>query len=116
MNDRLLQLRLALNMTQDELGARIGVSRSTICNYENGTRTPMEQTIRSICREFHVDYIWLTQGIGNMFQTVDDDLTTMIDSILMGENETAKAIFRAFAKLEDDDWLVIKKIIDEIKK
>lgn len=116
VNERLLQLRLALGLTQDEFGARIGVSRSTICNYENGTRSPMAQTIRSICREFNVEYIWLTQGVGEMFRSADDDLTAMIDNILMGENETAKAIFRAFAKLEDEDWFVIKKIIDEIKK
>lgn len=90
MNDRLLQLRAALNLTQDEFGARIGVSRSTICNYENGTRSPMEQTIRSICREFNVEYLWLTEGVGEMFRSTDDDLTAMIDNILMGENETGE--------------------------
>lgn len=116
IGQRIKELRKALGMTQEDFAFKIGTARNTIANYEIGRREPTGQTIRSICREFHVDYIWLTQGVGDMFQSVDDDLTAMVDNILMGENETAKAIFRAFAKLEDEDWLVIKKIIDEIKK
>ena len=116
IGERVKIARQELGFTQQEFGDRLGIARNTIASYEIGRREPTGQTIRSICREFHVDYIWLTQGVGDMFQSVDDDLTAMVDNILMGENETAKAIFRAFAKLEDEDWLVIKKIIDEIKK
>lgn len=116
MGERVKMARQELNLTQQEFGDKLGIARNTIASYEIGRREPTAQTIRSICREFNVEYIWLTQGVGEMFRSADDDLTAMIDNILMGENETAKAIFRAFAKLEDEDWFVIKKIIDEIKK
>lgn len=116
MYEQIKELRKHLSMTQKEFGESLGISRDVMANIENNRVEPSESLVRLICATYKVSYIWLTQGVGDMFQAVDDDLTTMIDSILMGENETAKAIFRAFAKLEDEDWLVIKKIIDEIKK
>ena len=44
------------------------------------------------------------------------ETTALFDRIMAGENETAKALFKAFAKLNDDDWAVIQKVIDEVKK
>ena len=40
---------------------------------ESGGRNITEQVIKSICREFNVDYIWLTTGDGEMFVDTDDD-------------------------------------------
>lgn len=116
IGERISLLRTHLNYSQEEFGEKISVSRFAISNYEAGKRNVTERSIRDICREFHVSYIWLTEGIGKMFDDTDNDLMTLIDNLMMGENETAKAIFRAFAKLDDSDWMVIQKLIDEIKK
>ena len=53
MDQRLKELRLALSLSQEELGKRIGITRAAISNLEKGTRNMSEQTIKSICREFH---------------------------------------------------------------
>ncbi len=115
ISKRLKQLRKYLDLTQSEFGEKIGVKGNTVTNYENGRRTLSEQTIKSICREFNVSYVWLVEGIEPMFSETDNT-TMLIDRILAGENETAKSVFKAFARLSNDDWETIEKIIDNINE
>lgn len=116
MNKRLREVRKSLHLTQKEFGEKLGLAANTITNYENGIRTPMEQTLIAICREYNVNYSWLKEGIGDMFISTDDSVANRIDDLLAGENETAKALFRAFASLDDSDWLTVQKVIDELRK
>lgn len=37
---RLKELRTQLNLSQDELGTKVGVSKAAICEYEKGSRNP----------------------------------------------------------------------------
>lgn len=83
MNERLALLRAELGLSMDKFGSKIGVSRSAISKFESGISGISEQTILSICREFHVNYLWLTEGIGEMFtgtpETLIDELTEEYD-------------------------------------
>ena len=72
MNQRLRELRKALNLNQTEFGNRIGVKQSTITGYETGNRIPLDSVIISICREFNVNENWLRSGDGEMFLPVED--------------------------------------------
>lgn len=116
LKERIRIARKHFDLSQKEFGDRIGVAANTVTNYETGLRTPKEQTIKSICREFNISYDWLKNGIEPMIASRDDDLPAIIDTILAGENETAKILFRAFTKFDDKDWEVIRKIIEEFKK
>ena len=40
IGNRLKKLRLSKGLNQQELGDLIGVTKVSICGYENGTRTP----------------------------------------------------------------------------
>lgn len=71
--ERIRELRKSLKMTMEQFGEKIGVTKSTISNIENGNRNATEHMVKSICREFNVDYIWLTTGDGEMFIDTDDD-------------------------------------------
>lgn len=115
ISKRLKQLRKYLDLTQAEFGEKIGVKGNTVTNYENERRTLSEQTIKSICREFNVSYAWLVEGIEPMFSETDNT-TMLIDRILAGENETAKSVFKAFARLSESDWQIVEKIIDSINE
>ena len=115
MNNRIKELRKKLNLKQATFGERIGISESAVCAFENGRRTPSEQSIKSICREFNVNYAWLVYGQGDMFNE-HDDTTEKIDRILAGENETAIAVFKAFAELSEEEWAIVESIIDKIQK
>lgn len=115
MNERIKVLRKKLNLSQESFGERLGITGGGISKLESGQRNITEQMIKSICREFNVSYLWLKTGEGEMFESVDINTTALFDRIMAGENETAKAVFRAFAELDDDEWKVIEKIIKKIK-
>lgn len=66
MVKRLLEIRKKLGMNQTDFGAVIGVKQGTIAGYENGIRNPSDAVIKSICREFHINEIWLRTGEGEM--------------------------------------------------
>ena len=62
---RIKLLRKTLGLSQEAFGKKIGITKASISRIEKEDRNPSEQTIKSICREFGVDYFWLTEGIGS---------------------------------------------------
>ncbi|ODM03171.1 helix-turn-helix domain-containing protein [Eisenbergiella tayi] len=83
MNNRLKELRKTLGITLEEFGKRVGVTRSAVGRIEKGERNLTEQMILSICREFHVNYLWLKEGTGDMFsdtpETIIEELAEEYD-------------------------------------
>ncbi|MDE7423765.1 MAG: helix-turn-helix domain-containing protein [Lachnospiraceae bacterium] len=113
MNERLKELRKYLGISQDAFGQRIGMSGGGISLLEKGKRNFTEQVIKSICREFGIDYIWLTTGEGEMFIESDDDLFETIDRIMAGENELHKKLIKWCAtSLDEEDLQRLEKKID----
>lgn len=110
--ERVKELRKHLSLTLEKFGQRIGVGKSTISDIENGRRNLTEQMTKSVCREFSVDYIWLTTGIGEMFVGTDDDFLEKIDRIMAGENETRKNLFKSLSNASDDDIQALDRIIN----
>lgn len=102
-----------LKLTQTEFGKKLGLTSTTIAKYESEDRAVSEQTIKSIIREFNVNRLWLETGKEPIFNKTDN-VTAKIDRILAGENETAKAVFRAFADLSEDEWNIVGNIIDKL--
>lgn len=116
MKDRIKIVRKNNNLSQEEFGNRIGITKSSVSLLESGKNSPSEQTIKLICKEFNISYLWLTQGIGSMEEQTDHSTMARIDAIMTGENETAKNIFKAFAKLDDEEWKLLSKIIKDISE
>lgn len=117
--ERIKEVRKALDLTLEKFGEKIGMKKNSVSQLENGKNSVTEQVVKSICREFSVDYIWLTTGDGEMFIDSDDDFTERIDRIMAGENDTRKNLFKALLNASDDDIEALDRIIDlynEIKK
>lgn len=115
--ERVNELRKTLNLTLEKFGERLGVTKVAISNIEKGNRNLTEQMTKSICREFGVDYIWLTTGEGEMFVESDDDLIEVIDRIMAGDNEFHKKLLKWCAtSLDDDDLRRLETKIDEFIK
>lgn len=115
MNTRIKQLRKELKLTQDEFGSRIGITGSAISKLESGASGITEQLLKSICKEFNVDYIWLTTGQGEMLvkQSCEDMavIDRIMDSILNNESEFAKNVFKMFSKYSLEDWKALEQVI-----
>lgn len=115
MNTRIQQIRKTAKMTQDEFADKIGLSKNFVWMIEKGERTPSERTIKDICREFKVNYDWLVNGTGDMFQDDDGDAQAIVDSVMTGDNEFAKKILVKFAKLSEEHWKQLEEILTELE-
>ena len=110
-NERVKEIRKTLGLTLEKFGERIGVTRGSMSNIENGNRNLTEQMTKSICREFSVDNMWLTTGEGEMFIDTDDDFIERIDRIMAGENEARKNLFKFMLELSDEDIVALDRLM-----
>lgn len=110
-NERVKEIRKTLGLTLEKFGERIGVTRGSMSNIENGNRNLTEQMTKSICREFSVDYMWLTTGEGEMFIDTDDDFFERIDRIMAGEDEARKNLFKFMLELSDEDIVALDRLM-----
>lgn len=112
--ERVREVRKSLGLTLDKFGEKLGVQKSAISKIERGESNLTDANIKAICREFNVDYIWLTTGEGEMFVETDDDIIEIIDRIMSGENELHKKLIKWCAtSLDEDDLQRLQKKIDE---
>lgn len=114
--ERVKCVRNSLGLTLEKFGERVGVGKTAISNIEKGNRNLTEQMTKSICREFGVDYIWLTTGDGEMFIDSDDDFIERIDRIMIGEDESRKNLFKLMLDLSDDDIAALDRILEKAIK
>ena len=98
MNQRLKELRKYLGLTQEAFAARIGVKRSTIGNYELNRNEPVDSVVSLVCREFHVNEVWLRTGEGEMFLENDDSFFTSL-ALEYGLNDEERTAVEIFTKL-----------------
>ena len=110
--ERIREVRKALGLTLEKFGEKIGMKKNSVSQIENGKNSVTEQVIKSICREFNVDYIWLTTGDGEMFVDTDDDFIERIDRIMAGENESRKNMIKMLLYASDDDIKAFDKLVD----
>lgn len=68
MKSRIKELRLNLKLTQEQFGAALGITKSTVSRIESGINSITEQTIKSIIREFSVNEEWLRYGSSKMYE------------------------------------------------
>lgn len=119
MENRIKKLRKALNLTQTEFGARIGIKGNTVTGYETGIRSPSDAVVVSICREFNVNEDWLRTGDGEMFMAMsrDEEIADFMGDVLAGEEDNFRRRFISMlSKLDEDEWELLEKMIDKIKE
>lgn len=75
---RIRELRAGRTMSQDDLAARVYVSRQTISSWENGKTYPDVQSLLLLSRIFGVTVDSLIKGdVDTMSETIDRDVKTM---------------------------------------
>ena len=106
MKNRIEELRISLNKTQDELGEELGVTGTAVCAWEKGRRSISESKIKLICAKYNVNRAWLVEGVGNMFVNMPD---TILDELSIQYDLSAeeKDIVSDFCKLPKEQRSVI---------
>lgn len=111
-NERVKEVRKTLGLTLEKFGDRLGIKKAAVSKIEKGENSLTDANIKAICREFSVDYMWLTTGEGEMFAETDDDFFERIDRIMVGENETRKNMIKMLLYASDDDIEAFDRLVD----
>lgn len=103
INERIKFLRKdLLRLTQTEFGEKLGIGKSAISHIESGSSLVTEQNMKLICKEFHVNYIWLKEGEGEVFNTVEKSLIDRLtDEYEL--NPVQRRIIEQVITLSDDE-------------
>lgn len=109
--ERIREVRKALGLTLEKFGEKIGMKKNSVSQLENGKNSVTEQVVKAICREYNVDYMWLTTGDGEMFIDSDDDFIERIDRIMAGEDEARKNLFKFMLELSDEDIAALDRLM-----
>ena len=118
MNERIKQIRKDAGLTQEKFAERIGLKQNSIALIESGKRTPSEQTVLSICREFKVRQEWLRTGDGDPYKEAlpDKKLAAFIGDISDGDSDDFRRRFmEMLAGLDPADWELLERM-DEKKR
>lgn len=115
MKERIKKLRNYLKLSQEEFGAKIGVTKSTISNIETGRFNATDTSIKLICKEFNVNELWLRTGVGEMFNTIDDDFIAMSMNIVKNGDDFIKEFTKMLWSLDMEELKAIQKIVKSIK-
>ena len=110
-NQRLKQLRLALHLSQENLGTALGITRSGVSSIESGSRKLSEKHIRLLLAAYpNINENWLRTGEGNMFQDNDKSILGELTTKFHLDNLDIK-ILESYLKLPSEQRAVIKHFI-----
>ncbi len=110
--ERVREIRKSLGLTLEKFGEKLGVKKNAISQIETGRNSLTDQMTKAICREFGVDYTFLTTGEGEMFVDSDDDFIEKIDRIMAGESDIRKNAIKALGNASTEDIEALDRLID----
>lgn len=119
MKGRIKKLRTEeLNLTQQEFADSIKLSRSNVGNIESGIVQLTQRNIDAICEKHNVNENWLKTGEGDVFLNLspEEEFDMLVGKLYADDDSFKKNIIRAMLKLNDEDWLVVKKFTEELKR
>ena len=117
MNNRIRELRLSLNMTQEDFGKLLGITKSGVSDIESNRRKVTEQHIIMLKNQ-NVNEHWLRTGEGDMFVQLDkeEQLMQWAGKMLAEESDSFKKRFVSMLiKLDTEDWKALEKIALKLK-
>ena len=124
-NERVRIIRKDQNLTMEEFGNRLGVSKVAISNIESGNRNVTNQMRVAIIKEFNVNETWFRTGDesgGKYLQkTVEDEITDLFTEIMNSpEDDDLRSLARAFSRLSPqqrhDAADLVKALADAYQK
>ena len=114
---RLMLLRHEHNVTQEELGEVLGVSKGSVSKYEKGTAKPTYKNLWELADYFNVSVDYLI-GKSDAFQAdpVDQEFINEVVSLFDElDHEQKESMLEFLKKLKDSDLLFeLQKVFDPL--
>ena len=114
--ERVKEVRKSLNLTMEQFGNKLGVTKVAISNIEKEKRNLTEQMSRAICREFNVSEEWLKTGEGEMYQQLseDEEIAGIVSDLLEeGKDNAFYGIILEIAKTYNELSPASQKVLSE---
>lgn len=111
--ERIKEIRKSLNLTMEKFGEKLGVTKTAISLLESGKNNLTEQAAKSICRTFNVDYLWLMEGIGEMFTHYEQIIMEQV-SEQYNLDKTEQAIVLAYLEADKEKRKAIQSFIVDL--
>lgn len=115
IGNRIKQIRIAKNLTQEQFSNSLNLKRNTIATYETGVKQPSERTINDICRIYNVNREWLETGKGEMFFENDKSFGEICSELGADDPKAREAILKYY-DLNDSDkklfWDFIERFVN----
>lgn len=125
LNEQIKELRKVLNLTLDDFGERLGVTKAAVSRWEKGERSVSEQTIKLICSEFNVNENWLRTGKGEIFRklTPSEEIENIVRNLLDYSKDSEKnplydmiiEMMKDYNELDPDSQAVIKNYCSKVQ-
>lgn len=120
MKDRLKFLRKELGLTQEKFAERLNIKRNTIANYEIGRNEPIDAVVSLICKEFHVNEIWLRTGSGEIFKHYSEETAYFVEELLKDEgnpfSEMVIDMIKTYYELDQESQAVVRKYFGKVRE
>lgn len=84
--ERIASLREKHAMTQEELSAKLGITRASLSHYENNRRAPDYDTITKIAGFFKVSIDYLLGRTDDPHIVLDDEVRKFVDSLELSDD------------------------------
>lgn len=110
VGSKIKTLRISQKITQNEFAERLGVTKSAISSYENGSRLPSYDILIKIARIFKVSTDYL------LGCTEDKTITVNVSGLTekqINSIKTSVGTFRTFNVLREQSSEDVQKLIDE---
>lgn len=120
ISDRIKYIRteaLGKKLTLEEFGESLGITKSAAFNLENSDRLAngiSEPVKKLICKVYHVSYMWLCEGVGDVFDD-SDNLHDAVDRIMSGSDVFTRTWMKALVDLPYEDFAKFKEQLEQIE-
>ena len=115
VKERLQQLRAALGLSQKEFAHELGISMTQVSYMETGVRGITDKTLRLIALKFHVNYFWLRDGVGDMFESIPKSLIDQLAQMYQLTDLEVR-IISAYLLLPDEKKAVFRDFLNTVLK
>lgn len=122
LGERIKYVRTEHKETQEVFASKISIKRNTLAMIESQNKNTSDLVITAICREYHVNELWLRTGEGDMYKQLDryQELSSFFGDLMMTEPDVRHRLIGAIMHADLEELRMIERFawrwVEETKK